>query len=106
MKQFAVAYKKDKSFNHKELGAFLEEIPKMRWLKPDGKPKKEWKLFKTRDAAWDAAKAAAWDVAWAAARDAARAAAWDAAWAAARDAAWDAARDAQRARFLEIVGGE
>ena len=60
------------------------------WLKPDGKPKKEWMLFETRAAARDAARDAARAAAWAAARDAA----WDAAWAAARAAAWDAARAA------------
>ena len=38
------------------------------WLKPDGKPNKEWELFETRaaarDAAWDADGDAAWDAAW------------------------------------------
>ena len=85
---------------------WVETLKSIAWLKPDGKPKKEWRLFKTRAAAWAAARAAAWAAAraaaWAAARDAswaaARAASWDAAraaaWDAARDAAWDAARDA------------
>ena len=31
------------------------------WLKNDGKPLPEWKLFETRAAAWSAARAAAWD---------------------------------------------
>lgn len=48
------------------------------WLKPDGKPNKEWKLFETRATAWDAAGNAAGD----------------ASWDAARNASWDAARDA------------
>ena len=54
------------------------------------------KLYKTRDAAWAAAKGAAWDAEWDAALDAAWAAAWDAAGDAAWDAAWDAARTAAR----------
>ncbi len=81
---------------------WIATLKDIAWLKPDGKPKKEWKLFETRAAAWDAVGAAAWAAAWdaagAAAWDAARAAAWDAAraaaWAAARAAARDAARDA------------
>ena len=64
------------------------------WLKPDGKPNKEWELFETRAAAGDAARDAAWDAARDAAWDAARNAAWDAARNAARNAAGDAARDA------------
>jgi hypothetical protein len=32
------------------------------WMKNDGNPNPEWKLFQTRDAAWDAARDAAWDV--------------------------------------------
>jgi hypothetical protein len=68
------------------------------WLKPDGKPNKEWKVFPTRAAAWDATWAAARAAARDVARDAARAAAWSAAWsatrAAARAAAWTAAGDA------------
>ena len=79
----------------RKLDSFIfKEIPKVPFFKPDGKPKKEWKMFygDTWDATWDAARDAAWD----AARDAARDAAWDAAWdAARRDAARrDAARDA------------
>ena len=89
----------------REVHKFVEkDIPSVQWLKPDLKPRKEWKLFKAqtgaaaRDAAWAAAGAAVRDAAGAAARDAAGAAAWDAAWDAARDAAraavWDAVRDA------------
>jgi hypothetical protein len=85
---------------------WVATLKNISWLKPDGKPKKEWMLFETRaaagDAAWaaagDAAKDAAWAAAWAAAGDAAKdaawAAAWDAAWDAAKDAAWAAAGDA------------
>ena len=63
---------------------WIKTLSDIAWLKPDGKPKKEWKLFETRDAAGDAAGDAAWD------------AARDAAWNAARNAAaaWDAAGDA------------
>jgi hypothetical protein len=107
------------------LKEFIEiEIPNTKFWKPDGKPKKEWKVFyaETWGAAWDvaldAANDAAWDAAsdsktravrgaardaardavrdaaWGAARDAVRDAAWDRAWDAAWDAAWDRAWDA------------
>ena len=75
-----------------------KEIPSVPFFKPDGKPKKEWRIFygENWDAAWDAVWGAARGAAWDAARDAARGAAWDAAasgaaWDAARGAAWDAA---------------
>jgi hypothetical protein len=58
---------------------WVETLKDISWLKPDRKPKKEWKLFETRAAARDAARAAARDAAGAAARDAAWDAAWDAA---------------------------
>lgn len=90
--------------------AWIDTLKDIAWLKPDGNPNPEWKLFPTRaaarDAAWAAARAAAGDAAGAAARDAAGDAARDAAWDAALDAAldatraaawaaaWDAARDA------------
>jgi hypothetical protein len=103
---------------------WVETLKNIAWLKPDGKPKKEWKLFETRDAAGDAAWDAAWaaardaardaagaaardaagDAAWAAAWAAARDAAWAAAWAAARDAAWDAAWAASRDAALYARG--
>jgi hypothetical protein len=78
---------------------WIDTLKNIAWLKPDGKPKKEWKLFETRDVAWDATRATARDAAgdaagaaaWAATRDAAGDAAGDAAWAATRDAARDAA---------------
>ena len=56
------------------------EIPKMPFFKPDGKPKKEWKIF--------------YGDTWGAARDAARDAAYDAAYGAASGAAYGAAYDA------------
>jgi hypothetical protein len=72
------------------------EIPKMPFFKPDGKPKKEWKIFygDTWDAAYDAASGAAWDAAYDAARGAAYGAAYDAGYDAAYDAARGAAYDA------------
>jgi len=86
--------------------AFIATIPDVPFLKPDGNPLPEWKLFTAptlaaaRDAARAAVRAATWDATWAAAsaaaRDAASAAAWAAASAAARDAASAAARDAAR----------
>ena len=83
---------------------WIATLKDIAWLKPDGRPKKEWKVFPTRDAAWaaawDAARDAAWAAAWAAARDAARDAAGDAAGA----AAWDAAGDAARAAALYARG--
>ena len=70
---------------------FIEkEIPKVHYFKPDGKPKKEWRIFYGKT--WDAARDAAWSAAWNAARDAA----WDAAWGATRDAARGATRNAAR----------
>jgi len=73
---------------------WIDTLKDIKWLKPDGKPNKEWKLFRTRAAAGNAAlnttKNAAWDVAWAAAWDVAWAAGWAAAWAAAGNGAWAA----------------
>jgi hypothetical protein len=90
---------------------FVErDIPSVLWLKPDLKPRKEWKLFKAqtwaaaRAAARAAAGAAAWDAAWDAAWAAARAAAGAAAGAAPQDAAWDAARDAAGAAAGSAAG--
>ena len=75
--------------NQKKIIDFVEkEIPATKFFKPDGKPKKEWKMF--YGDTWDAAR----DAAWGTARGAALGAALGAAWGAARDAAWDAARDA------------
>ena len=59
------------------------------------------KLYKTRDAAWAAAKGAEWDAEWDAARDAAWAAAKGAEW----DAAWDAAGDAALLAICLLVQG-
>lgn len=93
----------------KEFEDFVEnEIPKVNFFKPDGKPRKEWKIFygKTWDAARGAALYAAQNAEWGAARHAALVAAqgaadevgwriewigaWVATWYAALDAAWDA----------------
>ena len=74
----------------KKLSSFIyKEIPKTPFFKPDGKPKKEWKIF--YGDTWAAARAAALAAAWDAALDAARDAALDVAWGAARDVALDAA---------------
>ena len=73
-----------------------KDIKKVRFFKPDGKPKKEWKIFygdtwgAARDAAWGAARGAARGAALGAAWDAALGAEWGAALGAARDAAWGA----------------
>jgi hypothetical protein len=78
--------------------SWVDTLKNISWLKPDGKPNKEWKLYPTRAAARNAARNAAWDAArnavWDAARNAVWNAVWDAARNAARNAAWDAARNA------------
>ena len=71
-----------KPIQEKLTNFIYKEIPKVRFFKPDGKPKAEWKIF--YGDSWDAA----WAAALVAARNAAQAAAWDAALA----AAWDAAK--------------
>ena len=94
----------------KKLADFMQEIPKVPYFKPDGKPKKEWKIFYGKtwdpawDAAWDAARGAAWDAAGVAAWDAAGVAAKDAAGDAAGVAAWDAAGDAARGAAWDAAG--
>ena len=74
-------FKKEKYW--KLVEEFVQELKTAKyWLKPDGKPNPEWKLFEAETwaaagaAAWDAARDAAWD----AARDAAGAVAWAATW--------------------------
>jgi hypothetical protein len=42
---------------------FIASIASVKWLDAHDKPRKAWKLFDTRAAAWDAAWAAAWDAA-------------------------------------------
>jgi len=89
--------------NFQKVKAFVKELPELKWCKPDGKPKKEWKLFvaptlnAAEDAAWDAAWVTAGDAirdaAWVTAGDAVRDAAWVTAWDAIRDAAEDVAED-------------
>ena len=69
---------------------YIDSIESVDYFSGSGPLPEGCKLYKTRDAAWAAAKGAAWDAEWDAALDAAWAAAWDAA----GDAAWDAARDA------------
>jgi len=100
-KEFRKAYKTDKPFNRDDIREFVKSLKEIKCLQPDGKPKKEWKMFygdtwdAAGDAAWDAAgdaaRNAAWGAAWDATRNAARNVAEDAAWYVAGDAAWDAA---------------
>ena len=72
-----------------KLSDFIESIPKVKFFKPDGKPKKEWKVF--YGDTWASARASA--------RDSTRAFAWtsrDSEWASARDSALASARDSAR----------
>ena len=99
-----IKYKKEKYWKYVE--EFIKELKTADyWFKNDGNPNPEWKLFKTRNAARNAARNAvgyaarnavgytAWNAAWNAAdMDAARAAG-EAAGDAARDTAWNAAGD-------------
>ena len=77
---------------------YIDSIESVDYFSGSGPLPEGCKLYKTRDAAWAAAKGAEWDAEWDAALDAAWAAAkgaeWDAAWAAAKGAEWAAARDA------------
>ena len=73
---------------------YLDSIESVDYFSGSGPLPEGCKLYKTRDAAWAAAKGAEWDAEWDAALDAAWAAAGDAAWDAARTAARDAAGDA------------
>ena len=70
---------------------FIASIPKTRFYKPDGKPKKEWKIF--YGDTWDSARNSALD----SARDSAR----NSAWYSARDSAWDSALDSARNSALD-----
>ena len=78
---------------------YIDSIESVDYFSGSGPLPEGCKLYKTRDAAWaaakDAAGDAAWDAAWDAARTAARDAAGDAARTAARDAAGDAALAAE-----------
>ena len=94
---------------------FIASIPKTRFYKPDGKPKKEWKIFygdtwdsarnsaldsardSARNSAWYSARDSAWDSAWYSARNSAL----DSAWYSARDSAWDSALDSARNSALD-----
>ena len=69
-----------------EFNDFIEnKIPNVKFLKPDGKPRKEWKIFYGKT--WDTARSAALNAAQSTAEGAAK----HAALVAAEDAAWDAA---------------
>jgi hypothetical protein len=89
---------------------FVETIQNVAWLKPDGAPEPDWKLFTSpswavaRAVARDVARAVARAAAGAAARDAAGAAAGATARAAAGAAAWAAAGAAARAAAWAAAG--
>ncbi len=99
--------------NQKKLVDFLAAIPKIPYLKPDGKPKKEWKVFygETWDVAWDAASGASRN----AAMNAASEVAWDSTWnttinvvkkaasGASRDTASNIASDAARKATWDTI---
>jgi len=97
----------------REARKFVESLSFVPWMKPDGKPRKVWKLFEgsTLEIARVAALDAALEIARVAARDATLEIARDATLEIARDAAWDAtwdatleiARDATWDATLEIV---
>lgn len=53
----------------KRAHAFVDSFAAVPWLKPDGKPLKQWRMFASRDAARDAAYIAARAAAWDANRD-------------------------------------
>ena len=99
---------------------YIDSIESVDYFSGSGPLPEGCKLYKTRDAAWAAAKGAEWDAEWDAALDAAWAAAkgaewdaewdaaldaaWAAAWDAAGDAAWDAAWDAARTAARDAAG--
>lgn len=58
---------------------YIDSIESVDYFSGSGPLPEGCKLYKTRDAAWAAAKGAEWDAEWDAALDAAWAAAWDAA---------------------------
>src|SRR3990167_7124753 len=94
-------FKKEKYWKYVE--EFVTELKTAKyWLKNDGKPLPEWKLFETRSAARDAAGDAAWNAAGDAARDAAWNTAWSATWDAAKDAVGDAAVFARMLVCLDL----
>jgi hypothetical protein len=83
---------------------YIDSIESVDYFSGSGPLPEGCKLYKTRDAAWAAAKGAEWDAEWDAALDAEWAAAWDAAGDAAGDAAWDAAWDAARTAARDAAG--
>ena len=101
-----------------ELDEFISSISHIPYFKPEGAPKRGWKVFygETLAAAWASAKDAAWVSSVAVEEDAAMNGAKDAAWVAAsgairhaaidarRDAAWIAAWDSARQAVWDAVG--
>lgn len=53
--------KEIKRCNIAKVEEFIKSFKKMKWFKPDGKPKKEWKMFYGKD--WDASRYASYDAA-------------------------------------------
>lgn len=92
----------------RKVEAFVAELPSLPWLRPQGDPDPEWRVFETLDAAEAAARADAEDATQNVARATADAAAWNVAWGAARnaamDAAWNAARDAALGAAHDAAG--
>jgi len=85
---------------------FIESLKQINWFKPDGKPKKEWKIFygdtwgearrKAREATHGVMQKTAWDMihdaTWDATQAAARIGAWNAAWNAAKKMATECSK--------------
>ena len=80
--------KEIKRCNIAKVEEFIKSFKKMKWFKPDGKPKKEWKMFYGKD--WDASRYASYY----ASRDASLYASLYASRDASRDASYYASRDA------------
>jgi len=77
-----------------KLSDFIDSIPKVKFFKPDGKPKKEWKVF--YGDTWASARAEARDATHAAIGASARTSAWESA----RDAATDSRRTYARSSAM------
>lgn len=76
-----------------EVKTFLNSIPKMKLLQPEGKPRKEWRMF--YDETWSNARTMAWD--------AMRNPAYDSAWKNAVGAAYNIARSSGREDAMNEV---
>ena len=72
----------------RDVEAFVRSIPSTPWFQPQGDPDPDWRVFDTRDSAWDSARNSALN----SARNSAGASARNSAW----DSAWDSARNSAR----------